>query len=177
MKSYRIGPETDRLILRALDEGDAEGFHELMSDPEVMQFTGEDPLHSIEEAREAIANYPDFETVGYGRWACVLKGERSICGFCGLKYLESLDAVDVGFRFLPRYWGRGLATESCIASVGFGFEVLGLRHIIGLVLPENRASVRVLEKAGMRLEGRVRYEGLHPLQYGIHHPPPAEELQ
>ena len=53
-------------------------------------------------------------------------------GFCGLKYLDDLNAVDIGYRFLPEYWGRGLATEACLASVTFGFEVLKLDLIIGL---------------------------------------------
>jgi ribosomal-protein-alanine N-acetyltransferase len=173
MKSHRVGPETDRLKLRALSDDDAEAFYQLNSDPEVMRFTGEPPLRSIREAREAIASYPDFDSIGYGRWGCVMKGEESIFGFCGLKYLEELHAVDVGFRFLPQYWGKGFATEACHASVQFGFEVLGLTHIIALVLPENFASVRVLEKVGMKLEGNVMYEGLNPLRYGIHNRQPT----
>ena len=99
-----------------------------------------------------------------------MKGEETIFGFCGLKYLDELKAVDVGFRFLPQYWGKGFATEACQASVQFGFEVLGLRHIIAMVLPENLASIRVLEKVGMKPEGEILYEGLNPLRYGIHNP-------
>ena len=174
MKSLRVGPETDRLKLRALSGDDAEAFYRLNSDPEVMRFTGEAPMRSIEEAREAIASYPDFDKIGYGRWGCVMKGEETIFGFCGLKYLEELDAVDVGFRFLPQYWGKGFATEACHASVQFGFEVLGLEDIIALVLPENLASIRVLEKVGMKPEGDVLYEGLNPLRYGIHNPHPTD---
>ncbi|HIM30009.1 MAG TPA: N-acetyltransferase [Planctomycetes bacterium] len=86
-------------------------------------------------------------------------------GFCDL---EDLDAVDVGYRFLPGYWGQGLATEACLASVTFGFEVLGLNRIVGFVLPENVASIRVLEKVGMSSEGEVTYDGLRILRYSIH---------
>ena len=171
MKSHRAGPETDRLKLRALSESDAEAFFQLNSDPDVMRFTGEDPFRSLGEAREAIANYPDFDTIGYGRWGCELKEEGALIGFCGLKYLESLDVVDLGYRFLPQYWGRGLATEACLASIRFGFEVIGLTSIIAMVLPENLASIRVLEKVGMMAEGRVTYEGLNPLRFGIQRSP------
>jgi RimJ/RimL family protein N-acetyltransferase len=90
-----------------------------------------------------------------------------VIGFCGLKYLEDLNAVDVGYRFLPEYWGRGLATEACLASVTFGFEVLKLDRIIGLVLPDNVASIRVLEKVGMRSAGEVTYDGHRVLRYSI----------
>ena len=168
MGEHRVGPETKRLALRALTVEDAPAFFALNSHPEVMRFTHEPQLKSLEEARDALARYPDFDTVGYGRWGCVLKEEQRVIGFCGLKYLDNLHAVDVGYRLLPEYWGRGLATEACLASVQFGFDVLKLDRIIGLVLAENAASVRVLEKVGMRLEGEISYDGQWVLQYSIH---------
>ena len=105
--------------------------------------------------------------MGYGHWGCVLKETQAIIGFCGLKYLPSLDEVDVGFRFLPQYWGQGFATEACSASIAFGFEILGLRCIIGLVLSENIPSIRVLEKVGMIPSGNITYEGQVALRYEI----------
>ena len=164
---HKAGPETSRLQHRAFTVDDAGAFFALNSHPEVMRFTGEPPLPSLEAAREAIASYPDFDTVGYGRWACVLKETRTIIGFCGLKYLPLLDAVDVGYRFLPEYWGRGLATEACRASLEFGFDTLQLERIVGLVLPENVASIRVLEKVGMQADGRVVDDGELVLRYSI----------
>lgn len=165
MNDYRIGPVTDRLELRALTIDDADAFFAFNSNPEVMRLTGEPPLKSLQEAKDALNRYPDFDTVGYGRWGCVLKEERKVIGFCGLKYLADLGAVDLGYRFLPEYWGRGLATEACLASVEFGFDVLKLDRIVGFVLPENAASIHVLEKVGMRLEGEIHYQGHRALQY------------
>lgn len=150
--SYREGPETDRLILRAFCESDAAAFFALNSHPEVMRYTGEAPLTSLDEAKRAITSYPDFETVGFGRWACVVKATGEIAGFCGLKYLLDLDEVDIGYRLLPKYWGQGIATEASQASLRFGFETLGLERIIGLVLPSNSASIRVLQKCEMKFE-------------------------
>ncbi len=167
MKYYRTGPETSRLQHRAFTVDDAEAFFALTSHPEVIRFTGEPPLPSVDAAREAIASYPDWDTVGYGRWASVLKETRAVIGFCGLKYLPELDAVDVGYRFLPEYWGRGLATEACRASLEFGFTTLQLDQIIGLVLPENAASIRVLEKVGMKADGEVAYDDVLALRYSI----------
>lgn len=168
---HRTGPETTRLAHRALTVDDAEALFAINSHPEVMRFTGEPPCPSLDAARNAIRQYPDFETVGYGRWGCVLKDTDSVIGFCGLKYLPELDEVDVGYRFLPEYWGRGLATEACTASLEFGLRTIGLRRIIALVLPENAASIRVLEKSGMRRDGTKRYDGRTVLQYSIHRPP------
>lgn len=165
MEQYRTGPETARLQHRAFTVDDAEAFFVLNSNHDVMRFTGEPLLTSLAAAKEAIANYPDFDTVGYGRWACVLNKTQAIIGFCGLKYLPDLDAIDVGFRFLPQYWGQGLATEACTASLNFGFTTLHLDEIVGFVLPENIASIRVLEKAGMQSAGTFPYGGMQVLRY------------
>lgn len=169
MPDHRHGPTTARLLLRAFVPGDAGAFFALNSDPVVMRYTGEPPLASLAEARAAIEAYPDFDTArggfGVGRWACVLKDSGAVIGFCGLKRLDALGVVDVGFRLMPRYWGMGLATEACAASLRYGHETLGLTRIVGLVLPENTASIRVLEKCGLRKHGTVRYEGHDALMY------------
>jgi [ribosomal protein S5]-alanine N-acetyltransferase len=167
MNHYRTGPETPRLTLRVMTAHDADAFFALNSHPAVMRFTGEPPLRSVDEARAAIENYPDFDRVGYGRWACVLKQTGQFIGFCGLKYLEELDVVDVGFRFLPEYWGQGLATEACRTSIEFGFKVICLQKIVGLVLPGNAPSIRVLEKCGMHRQGSVRYDGHDALWFEV----------
>ncbi len=146
---------------------DADAFFALNAHPDVMRYTGEPPLASVDEARRAIETYPDFDTVGFGRWGCVLKESGDLIGFCGLKYLIDLDEVDVGYRFFPEHWGKGLATEACAASLAFGFDTLKLERIIALVLPENGASVRVLDKCGMRPDGVVTYDGENALRYVI----------
>ncbi len=170
MNVYRTGPETERLQHRAFTMDDAEALFQLRSHPDVIRYTGEPPMTSLDAARTAIAEYPDFDTVGYGRWGCVLRQTQSIIGFCGLKYLAELDEVDVGYRLLPDYWGRGLATEACRASLEFGFGTLQLERIIGLVLPENIASIRVMEKVGMQADGDVDYDGSRALKFVLQQP-------
>ncbi len=165
MISHRVGPATERLQHRAFTPDDAEAFFAINSNPEVMRYTGEPPLESLGAARRAIVDYPDFDEVGYGRWACVLRDTQAVIGFCGLKYLPDLDEVDVGYRFLPEYWGRGLATEACIASLDFGFNTLRLDQIIAMVIPENAASIRVLEKSGMQFDDDILYDGIAALRY------------
>lgn len=167
MKSHKAGPTTERLEQRAMLLDDAPAFYALNSHPDVMRYTGEPPLQSLADAEKAIADYPDFEQIGFGRWGCFYKPTGDLIGFCGLKYLPEFDAVDVGFRFLPQYWGQGLATEACRASLAFGFDVLGLDRILGFVLAENAASIRVLEKVGMHQNGTVDFEGLEALRYEI----------
>ena len=151
--------ETERLLIREFVEDDAAAFHGFNSDPEVLRYTGEPPTESVEQARRMIRAYPDYRKHGYGRWAVVYKPDDRVIGFNGLKYLDDLDQVDLGYRLLPDYWGRGIATESSLAVVRYGFETLDLERIIGLVVPQNVGSIRVLEKVGMRYQDMIPYFG------------------
>ena len=96
-----------------------------------------------------------------------LKARGNDIGFAGLKYLEELDEVDVAYRLLPAFWGQGLATEAALASVRYGFAKLGLKRIIGLTMPENVASIRVLEKAGLHYTEEVSFWGHRFSKYTI----------
>ena len=161
--------ETDRLLLREYVEEDAEAFFKLNSDPEVLRFVPDKALLNVEQARQILIDHPiaDYRKYGFGRGACILKSTGEQIG--GLKYLEELGEVDVAFRLMRAHWGQGLATEAALASVRFGFDKLRLksaagrirrvRTIIGLVMPENIASVRVLEKTGLRYVETVTFWG------------------
>jgi len=153
--------ETDRLLLREFVEDDAESFFKLNTDPEVMRFVPDKPLLNVEQARQTLIDHPiaDYRRYGFGRGACILKSTGEQIGFAGLKYLDELGEVDVAYRLLPAHWGQGLATEVALASVRYGFADLGLKRIIGLVMPKNIASLRVLEKTGLRYSGTVTLWG------------------
>ena len=164
--------ETERLILREYTEDDAPEFFELNSDPEVMRYVPDKAMESVAQAREILLNHPiaDYAKYGFGRWACELKSSGEHVGFCGLKFLPELDEVDLGFRFIPSQWGNGLATESSQAVVRYGFAQLRLNQIIGLAYPDNHASIRVLEKAGMNFADVVRPYSRPMLRYTIRRP-------
>jgi ribosomal-protein-alanine N-acetyltransferase len=160
--------ETPRLILRPFTLDDADAFFRLGSDPEVTRYT-HSSIANIDEARQLMESNPlrDYHKYGFGRQACVLKSSGEVIGFAGLKYLEDLDEVDLGYRFLPPYWGQGLAMEAAGAALRDGFARLKLSRVIGLVVPENIASVRVLTKLGMTFVGPIEFRG-HPVaKYAI----------
>jgi RimJ/RimL family protein N-acetyltransferase len=161
--------ETERLLVREYVEEDAEAFFKLNSDPEVLRFVPDKALLNVEQARQILIDHPiaDYRKHGFGRGACVLKSTGEQIGFAGLKYLEEFGEVDVAYRFLPKYWGQGLATEAALASVRYGFADLDLKQIIGLVMPKNIASVRVLEKTGLRYVDEVGFWGHRFLKYAI----------
>jgi RimJ/RimL family protein N-acetyltransferase len=144
--------ETERLLLREFEEEDAEWFFRLNSHPQVLRFVPDKALVSVEQARQVLVDHPiaDYRKYGFGRGACILKTTGEPIGFAGLKYLEELGEVDVAYRLMPAHWGVGLATEVARATVPFGFTKLGLKQIIGLAMPKNIASIRVLEKIGLR---------------------------
>lgn len=154
--------ETERLVLRQFVPSDYEAVFEFSSNPEVQKYTGNSILTSLEEAKELIANVwlKDYATYGYGRLATIYKPDNRLIGFSGLKYLPEFDGLtDLGYRFLPEYWGKGIATESALASLQYGFEELGIARIQGIAMPENIASCRVLEKVGLRFYKIDDYDG------------------
>ena len=161
--------ETERLFLREYVEDDAEAFFRLNSDPDVLRFVPDKRLLNIEQARQILIDHPiaDYRKHGFGRGACILKSTGEQIGFAGLKYLEELGEVDVAFRLMRTHWGLGLATEAALASVRFGFADLDLKRIIALVMPANIASVRVLEKTGLRYVETVTLWGSQFSKYVI----------
>jgi RimJ/RimL family protein N-acetyltransferase len=78
-------------------------------------------------------------------------------GICGLLRRPGiLEDPDVGFALLPAWWGGGYAFEAAAAVMAWGHATLGLTRILGVTSPENEASIRLLGKLGLRLEGRVQ---------------------
>src|ERR1700736_1574989 len=128
LKNMKVILETDRLLLREYVEEDAGAFFKLNSDPGVLRFVPDKALLNVEQARQILIDHPiaDYRKYGFGRGACILKSTGENIGFAGLKYLEELGEVELGFRLMRAYWGLGLATEAAIASVRFGFANLAL---------------------------------------------------
>ena len=156
--------KTERLLLRELLPSDAEGMFELDSDPEVVKYTGDTPLTHIDQSRQRIESvrqqYQDF---GIGRWAAVLKDTNEFIGWAGLKYINELNGrknnYDLGYRFLKRHWGKGYGTESAKAFVNYGFNQMHLKCISAYADVEHVASVKILEKCGLKFTNTFKDEG------------------
>jgi RimJ/RimL family protein N-acetyltransferase len=153
--------ETDRLILREFSINDYKDVYEFSSNKDVQRYTGDKIIRSLDDAKELIKNvwYADYKKYGYGRWAAIYKPENKIIGFAGLKYLPEFNETDIGFRFLPEYWGKGLATEVSKEILKYGFEKLSLDKIIGIAIAENIGSCKVLEKIGLIFYKIDEYDG------------------
>ena len=96
--------------------------------------------------------YPDL-----GAWHASRRDTGAFIGWFSLKYAGKSPDVEVGYRLLPEAWGHGFATEGAQALVDYGFDDLGLHRIIGVTHPGNKASQRVLMKAGLEDAGWGRY--------------------
>jgi len=153
--------ETERLILREFEPNDFKGVFEFGSNKEIQKYTGDPLLKSIEEAKKIISDVwlVDYKKYGFGRWATIYKPDNKLIGFSGLKFLPEFNQVDIGFRYLPKYWNLGIATEASKEIIKYGFETLNLDEIIGIAYPENIASCKVLEKVGLSFYKQDDYNG------------------
>lgn len=151
--------ETERLILREMQPSDAEDMLRLHSNLQVQEYTGDPTIITLEgihnKIEEKTREYRDY---GYGRWVTILKEGMQFVGWAGLSYLPEFDEVDLGYRFLPEFWGKGLATEVSRAILKYGFNALQLERIIAMAMKENKASIRVMQKVGMQFEKLAPYE-------------------
>ena len=162
MKNIRI--ETPRLIIRPLSEEDLDDWFEMDSDPEVRKYIDQSPNQSKEEIAEVLKMIQQqYKENGIGRWAVLDKESGEMLGWCGLKYFREplnghVNIYEHGYRFKQKHWGKGLATESSIAILNWGFENLGVDTFYAITDPENKGSRHVLEKLGFRLDGFFNFE-------------------
>ena len=147
--------ETERLALRKMNISDVDDLMGIFSDPVAMRYyPGTKSREEAEEwVRWTLGSYRDH---GFGQWVAVLKRSCEFAGQCGLtlQEVEGRQEVEIGYLFLRRFWGRGLATEAARAARDLGFA-LGYNRLISLIDPENLASRRVAEKTGLTLEKEV----------------------
>jgi RimJ/RimL family protein N-acetyltransferase len=153
--------ETDRLLLRTFTEEDAPLLYELNLDPDVTRYTL-DPMTDVEHAQKVLIEVilPQYALYNHGRWAVHLKPGPEFIGWSGLKYVSERREIDLGYRFMKKFWGKGYATESAYACLQHGFQKLNMQRIIGRALPGNLASIKVLEKCGMQYVGEEIMDGL-----------------
>jgi len=164
--------ETERFILRDIEFTDIKGIYELDSDPEVHKYLGNKPIKTLEEAENSIQYIrKQYEENGLGRWAIIDKQTNDFVGWTGLKYEQNLRPnlpyYDLGYRLKRNYWGKGIATETAIASLKYGFTKLALTQICAAADVDNVASNRILTKVGLSFVETFLYEEIPVNWYKI----------
>lgn len=147
--------ETERLVLRRLLPDDLPALHALYRDPVVRRYFP-DGTRTLDQTREELEwfleGHPRHPELGL--WATIERATGAFLGRCGLLpwSIDGAAEVEVAYLIDPTRWGEGFGSEAARAIVRHAHEVLSLERLIGLIDPENAASVKVAEKVGMRYE-------------------------
>lgn len=157
--------ETNRLIMRPFEERDAEGLFLLDSNPDVMKYVGGVVSTKIEQSQQMIEFIQkQYKENGVGRLAVIEKSTNTLIGWSGLKYLTSeingmKNVYELGYRFLPEYWGKGYATETARAALNYAFNEIKTDVVYAMAVTENTGSNRVLQKLGFEELGTFLDDG------------------
>lgn len=159
---YLCPMETQNLILRGCTEADIPEFARLNSDERVMEFFLK-PLSYTETVEFYGQIQEEFQRCGFSVYAVEEKATHAFIGFVGLHRItfqaDFAPAVEIGWRLLPEFWGKGYATEAAIACLDYAKKTLKLKEIYSFTSLPNKQSERVMQKIGMQ---RVKEFG-HPL--------------
>lgn len=160
--------ETERLILKPYAETDAEALHALWTSPGVRRYLFDNEVIPIDFVRAEIeSNARSFEMNGWGQWKVLLKAGEHLAGFCGFREFHDPPQLELLFGLGEPWWGRGLAGEMASAVIALGFHRWGFERIQGSTDTPNEASIRVMEKLGMREIRRETTNGLDTTYFEI----------
>jgi RimJ/RimL family protein N-acetyltransferase len=158
-----IALETERLQIRNWrlpeDEEDAQA---IFCDPEVMRFI---PAGTF--APDAIPRILTrmIERDGFGVWPVIEKASGRVIGECGITYIPETSDVEIAWLFSRAAWGKGFAAEAARVVLAHALGAVRLRRVYALVLPENKASIAVANRLGMRFDRVVRAYKRDMLRY------------
>ena len=146
--------ETPRLRIRKYTPADAAFILELLNSPPFLQNVGDRKIRDLAAAEAYLQKgaLADYAQRGYGSYLVEHRADKQPIGRCGFIKRDFLEAVDIGFAFLPGYLGQGYGSEAAQAVLDYGLATYGLRDIMGIVQPTNQASIALLQKLGLRFE-------------------------
>jgi RimJ/RimL family protein N-acetyltransferase len=167
--------ETERLIVRRLDEDDLDALFAVYGDADTMRWVDDGVPLTRELCVEWVAvTHDNYAARGYGMSALVLKETGAVVGFCGLVHPGGQELPELKYALLRLHLGRGLASEAAAAMVAYGAMAFSMQRILSTVAAANAASIRVLEKAGFRrTDTRRNDDGTETLVFEWRPPQPA----
>lgn len=153
--------ETERLALRWLVPEDAPFILTLTTQPTWLRNIGDRGVRDLATAEGYIRNGPltSYASKGFGLWCAVRREDGVPVGMCGLIKRDTMEDPELAYAYLERFHGLGYGREAALATMRYAREVLGLGRVAAIVNPENTASIRILEKAGMTYRGPIRMPG------------------
>jgi RimJ/RimL family protein N-acetyltransferase len=171
MDTYEVPTlETERLRLRPLRSSDLDDYAALRADPEVLRYlvgAGGEPWDRGRSSRHLAFMIGHWQVWGTGSWAIEHKETGVFIGIVGFSEQEGWPGLELAWTLARRYWGYGYATEAAREALAYAFTTWKRERVISLIHPENRASIRVAERIGERLQGRIDHLGREMLCYGL----------
>lgn len=146
-------------MLRKLTNEDLDNIFLLDSNPEVMKYVGVPPTTEKGESARMLENIINqYQNNGTGRLAVIEKVTSQFIGWSGIKLLTEevngfKNVYELGYRFLPEFWGKGYATESALASLDLGFNQLNADKIYAYADVQHQSSNHILTKLGFENKG------------------------
>lgn len=157
--------ETPRLRIRHLIVADTQFILQLLNDPSFIHNIADRGVRNEQDALDYLLNGPikSYHSHGYGLYLVEHVETAKPMGICGLIYRPHLQETDIGFAFLPQYWGQGYATEAAQAVLQYGYHKLKLSRIVGLTSAGNLTSINLLSKLGLQFEKTVLLSAQQPV--------------
>lgn len=141
--------ETERLLVRELEEEDFDSFHEMQHNPNVLKYVigrGFTEAENRKQLRGCIEKYdnPDND---FWVWAVVRKSDNAFVGTCAVIGDEEENSNEIGYRFLEKYWGKGFGTEICDGLIEHCLSNMKIHSLFATVDIRNVGSVKILDKS------------------------------
>lgn len=169
--NYKDGLVTERLYTRFLKETDAETWVPFFENKVSSRFLYFPDEYTPMDCSQSLINsqLKRYNEGSFGLQAIILKETDEFVGMCGLllQDVEGDKEIEVGYHFLPKYWGNGYATEAAMLFRDYGFETNNVLHIVSLIHPENSPSIKVATRNCMT--PYKRYERFEGKEYIVYH--------
>jgi RimJ/RimL family protein N-acetyltransferase len=160
--------KTERLILRMFREDDLDAYAAICAQPEVMRFLGNGvPLDRADSWRQMAFFIGHWHLRGYGQWAVEERDTGTLVGRIGFYNPEGWPGFELGWVLGKEHWGQGYATEGASRCLDHAFDEMGREHVISLIHPDNRASIRVADRLGEKRQGTAHVNEKDVLVFGI----------
>lgn len=144
--------QTDRLGVRKITQKDTAFITAILNSSGWLRFIGNRNVKTVKQAKKYIKEGPvkSYHDNGYGLWLVIRKEDGAAMGMCGILNRTNLSTPDIGFAFLPQFNGQGYAFEAAAATLAYAKEQLNIPVISAITLPDNKQSIKLLEKLGFK---------------------------
>jgi ribosomal-protein-alanine N-acetyltransferase len=167
---------TPRLRLVPCADGDVERIHSLLTHPLVRRYLMDDQIVERKWVFDMVeASRRTFTEARHGLWYVETRAAGTFVGLAGLRVCAGAVEPQLFYALDPQQWGHGFATEAAAAIADYAFEDLGWTELLASTDPPNHASIRVMERLGMRFLEVARVGALPIVFYRLERRDPRKK--